>query len=209
MEGTDADGTPAIRVPLSQVENVSPQRAARLMLERALQPFESLDDVFRRVDLAPDAWDGLARSGALSAFGSRREVLWHLGRLQKLAPKKRSEQLALDDLELPRDHVLLQVPSLEQSAAWDFATMNLSTGPASPRPQARAVGETGRGATAEVVRAPGGPNRSRNGRCHLTPASATPVPKAHASPRRTRPQGARVPKAHASPRRTRPQGGKS
>ena len=77
----------AIRVPLSQIETVSPERAARLVLERAAQPFSSLDDLFHRVELPPDAWNNLARSGALGAFGSRREVLWHLGRLQKLAPK--------------------------------------------------------------------------------------------------------------------------
>ena len=119
----------AIRVPLSQVENVSPERAARVVLERVFEPFTSLDDLFRRVELPPDAWDNFARSGALSAFGSRREVLWHLGRLQKLAPKKRSEQLAFDDLELPRDRILLEVPSVEQHVAWDFQTCHLTTGP--------------------------------------------------------------------------------
>jgi len=85
--------------------------------------------LFRRVELPPDAWNNLAPSGALGAFGSRREVLWHLGRLQKLAPKKRSEQLAFDDLELPRDRLLLEVPSVEQSIAWDFQTCHLTTGP--------------------------------------------------------------------------------
>ena len=119
----------AIRVPLTQIEQMSPQRAAPIVLERALAPFASLDDLFRRVHLPPQAWDNLARSGALSAFGSRREVLWHLGRLSKLAPSKPTDQLAFDDLELPRDRVLLQVPSVEQSIAWDFATCHLTTGP--------------------------------------------------------------------------------
>ncbi len=123
------EGKSAIRVPLSQIETVSPERAARVVLERTSEPFASLDDLFRRVELPPDAWHNLARSGALSAFGSRREVLWHLGRLQKLAPQKRSDQLAFDDLELPRDRIMLEVPSVEQHVAWDFATCHLTTGP--------------------------------------------------------------------------------
>ena len=88
------EGQSAIRVLLSQIETVSLERAARLVLERANLPFASLDDLFRRVELPPDAWNNLARSGALSSFGSRREVLWHLGRLQKLAPKRQIDQLA-------------------------------------------------------------------------------------------------------------------
>ena len=119
----------AIRVPLTQIEQMSPARAAPLVLERALAPFASLDDLFRRVTLPPTVWDNLARAGALATFGSRREVLWHLGRLNKSAPKTPSDQLAFDDLELPRDRVLLQVPSVEQSIAWDFATCHLTTGP--------------------------------------------------------------------------------
>ena len=119
----------AIRVPLTQIEQMSPERAAPIVLERALKPFDSLDDLFRRVHLPPPAWDNLARAGALSAFGSRREVLWHLGRLSKLAPKQPSHQLAFDDLVLPRNRVLLEVPSVEQSVVWDFATCHLTTGP--------------------------------------------------------------------------------
>jgi error-prone DNA polymerase len=118
----------AIRVPLSQIEQLSPERAARIVLERALKGFDSLDDLFHRVALVPEAWDNLARSGALASFGSRPEVLWHLGRLQKTSTKHR-EQLAFEDLELPRDRVLLEVPSLAQNAAWDFATCHLTTGP--------------------------------------------------------------------------------
>ncbi len=125
----DGNDDLAIRVPLTQIEQMSPQRAAPLVLERALAPFASLDDLFRRVTLPPPVWDNLARWGALSAFGSRREALWHVGRLNKLAPPKPTDQLAFGDLVLPRDRVLLQVPSVEQSIAWDFATCHITTGP--------------------------------------------------------------------------------
>ena len=119
----------AIRVPLTQIAQMATENAARIVLERALAPFDSLDDLFRRVQLPPDLWDNLARSGALDAFGSRREVLWHLGRLQKLVPKIPTEQLSFEDLRLPRDHVLLEMPSLAQEISWDFAICHLTTGP--------------------------------------------------------------------------------
>ena len=122
------EGELAIRIPLSQIEQLSPQRAARIVLERGLSPFASLDDLFRRIALPGEAWDNLARSGALSAFGTRREVLWHLGRLAKTRTKRAGDQLAFDALELPRDHVLLEVPSVAGHVAWDFATMNVTAG---------------------------------------------------------------------------------
>ena len=81
--------------------------------------------------LSPTAWANLARSGALEIFGARRQVLWHLGRLQKLAAKHR-DQLSFDDplpLQLPveRPPAFPLPPAGEM--AWDFATMNLSSGP--------------------------------------------------------------------------------
>ncbi|BCM94537.1 error-prone DNA polymerase (plasmid) [Abditibacteriota bacterium] len=119
----------AIRVPLTQIETLSSDRAARVVLERGQQPFASLDDLFQRVELVPEVWDNLARSGTLATFGTRREVLWHLGRLQKLKSKRASEQLSLNELELPRDRVLLEVPTLTQHIVWDFQISHLTTGP--------------------------------------------------------------------------------
>lgn len=43
------NGEAAIRVPLHQIKEFSPDSAARIVLEHALGPFESLDDLFRRV----------------------------------------------------------------------------------------------------------------------------------------------------------------
>ena len=133
----------AIRVPLTQIKEIAPESAARIVLERALKPFESIDDLFRRVHLKPEAWDNLARSGALDAFGTRRRVLWQLGRLQKLAPQKPTDQLAFPTLELPRDTARLPEQCLSEEIAWDFATLGLTTGPhplALRRPQLEKLG---------------------------------------------------------------------
>ncbi len=129
-------GELAIRVPLTQIQELSPESAARLVLERALEPFTSLDDLFRRVKLSPQAWDNLARSGVLDAFGPRRQVLWHLGRLARLsnAERKRGGQLSLaEQMALPVELPLERVPAFPllpaQETSWDFATMSLTTGP--------------------------------------------------------------------------------
>jgi error-prone DNA polymerase len=142
------NGQCAIRVPLAQVQDVSPEATARLVLERAQEPFASLDDLFRRVTLSPQAWDNLARSGALAAFGERRQVLWHLGRLAR-AQKQRSGQLSLEQallpMELPFEPVLSFPLSPAQETAWDFAALNLTTGPhplALQRPHLQKLGAT-------------------------------------------------------------------
>jgi error-prone DNA polymerase len=135
------DNPVAIRVPLTQVQELGAEPAARLVLERAQEPFGSLDDLFRRVALSPQAWDNLARSGALSAFGERRQVLWHLGRLARMAgaQKKARGQLFLGEqtlgeqvllpVELPVERVLSFPLAPAQETAWDFATLGLTTGP--------------------------------------------------------------------------------
>jgi error-prone DNA polymerase len=140
----------AIRVPLTQIQDLSSDRAARLVLERASHPFESLDDVFGRVALSPQVWDNLARSGALSSFGERRQVLWHLGRLTRLAAvkQKRGGQLSLEmqpplPVELPQERAPAFPLLPAQETAWDFATLNLSAGPhplASQRPHLDKLG---------------------------------------------------------------------
>lgn len=169
VEDEQKEEVAAIRVPLSQVECVSSERAARLVLERAAQPFQSLDDLLRRVELPLDAWDNLARSGALSAFGSRREVSWHLGRLAKLAPKKRSEQLAFDDIELPRDARSAVCRTIHRLGLSNLPSHDR---PASTRTQAFLPRKAGRLATLRTVQPPNRNSGSRGGRRHLAPMSA-------------------------------------
>ncbi len=144
------EGRIAIRVPLTQIQELGDEPAARLVLERAMQPFESLEDLFRRVYLSPQAWDNLARSGALSSFGERRQVLWHLGRLTRMvgSQKKARGQLSLGEqtilpAELPIERVLSFPLSPAQETAWDFATLSLTTGPhplALQRPHLKKLG---------------------------------------------------------------------
>jgi DNA polymerase III alpha subunit len=87
----------AIRVPLTQIKGLSVEAAAEIVLERATEPFQSLQDLYGRVRLGKDIWDNPARSGALDAFGERRHVLWQVGELIcRIGPSSQA-QLALDE----------------------------------------------------------------------------------------------------------------
>ncbi|RYG54939.1 hypothetical protein EON80_31360, partial [bacterium] len=119
----------AIRVPFTAVKNVSPEAAADIVLERSLRPFESIDDLYRRLKLKSDVWDTLAKSGAFDIFGTRREVLWHLRRLKKTDNKTGSLFDVPLELEMPRDHLLMRVLTIQEETNWNFQTQSLTTGP--------------------------------------------------------------------------------
>ncbi|MBV9865356.1 MAG: hypothetical protein JO316_08405 [Abitibacteriaceae bacterium] len=119
-----------IRVPLTQVKQVSARVAETIVMERSLKAFEDLDDVYRRVPLARDGWDSLARAGALRAFGERRDVLWQLGVLARRLGESGQEQLSFAQSIFPKEITpLLQDLGVAAQTAWDFANQNLTTGP--------------------------------------------------------------------------------
>jgi error-prone DNA polymerase len=142
-------GRDCIRVPLTQIKRFSPETAAQLVLERALHPFTSLEDLMQRVTLAKDVWENLARSGALRAWGERREVLWQVRALAAVfAPPGHEEQGQLD-FEMPWQLPDLTPLTQSEELTWDFQTQGLTTGPhplALQRPDlerfgARAIGD--------------------------------------------------------------------
>ena len=124
------DDKDAIRVPLTQIQDVAVESARLIVLERMLGSFASLDDAVLRLDLARDEWENLARAGALDAWGARRDVLFRVRAALRQKPK--GEQLALDWRDetgtrksLPRLANLRQ----EEKTKWDFETQSLTTGP--------------------------------------------------------------------------------
>jgi error-prone DNA polymerase len=124
----------AIRIPFSQVREISPETAALLVLERLMGSFVSLEETVGRLPfLSLEQWENLARSGALSAFGERRRVLWQVRGLVGGAGKLRSSKSQLLQERLPLKQSL-DVPLLPQLTAaeltaWDFQTQALSAGP--------------------------------------------------------------------------------
>lgn len=93
----DADGRLAIRMPLSAVKGVGVDAARAVVLERLRRPYESLEDLWRRVPVETSALKALARAGALDGLlgadpllgsdplrgSDGRRALWHLGVLER------------------------------------------------------------------------------------------------------------------------------
>jgi error-prone DNA polymerase len=131
---TDNDLELAIRIPLTAIHGFCAQSSAEIVLERALAPFQSLEDALERLKLPIDHWEALARSGALSAFGQRRELLWqvrsHLRERQGTQGKRGNhpDQLRLDMQSTPLPPPLSPLEQREL-IAWDFATQELTSGP--------------------------------------------------------------------------------
>jgi error-prone DNA polymerase len=114
----------AIRIPLTQVQGMSDEMAARLVLGRG--GCADLESLLEQVDLPADCWEALARAGAFDSLMSRREALWRVG-LHLRQPRSRAPQPTL--FPSPFDPAL--VPEFDpldegQMVAWDFATQGLT-----------------------------------------------------------------------------------
>lgn len=124
----------AIRIPFSQVDGISAEKAREIVIERAMAPFASLQDALERLPLQMDDWESLARSGALSSFGERRQVLWEVRvflRARHGSKGKRGRhagQLTLDMPALPAPPPL-SVLQRHDLLRWDFETHNQTAGP--------------------------------------------------------------------------------
>jgi error-prone DNA polymerase len=120
------DATQAIRVPLTQIQEVAVESAQSIILARALAPFTSLQDAVERLNLGRDEWENLARSGALACWGERRNVLWQVR--VALRSKPSGEQMRLEFDRTADEPRLAQLRPAEVTT-WDFATQGLTTGP--------------------------------------------------------------------------------
>ncbi|WP_367125907.1 DNA polymerase III subunit alpha [Streptomyces phytohabitans] len=98
--GTGA-GAPGVRLALGGVRGISTADAERIV---AGQPYDSLADLWRRARPPRPVAEGLARVGALDAFGgNRRDMLLHIAELHRRqrGPGGRAGQLALGDAAAP------------------------------------------------------------------------------------------------------------
>ncbi len=118
-----------IRVPFSQIKTVSPESAALIVLERALNNFASLEESVARLSfLGREQWENLARSGALQDFGARRDVLWRVRLLLRARPRSEQLQLDLAGQESSVDAPTLPLLKVHERITWDFETQSLTTG---------------------------------------------------------------------------------
>jgi error-prone DNA polymerase len=119
----------AIRVPLTQVKGLCVESAARIVLERAAEPFRDLESLYQRMRLGKDVWENLVRAGALDVFGTRRKVLWKLGELIRRVGPSGGDQLSLDAAAFTNDFPALKKLSMDEITAWNFQTTDITTGP--------------------------------------------------------------------------------
>jgi error-prone DNA polymerase len=117
-----------IRLAFTAIGGLSEAMARVLVAHRQEQAFLSLEDLVRRSKLPKDALFGLARAGALSTFGERRDVLWELGVLEnRLAVVlAQAEGLFQTPVVLSEDLAWLEGLRLEEELEWDLAMTRTS-----------------------------------------------------------------------------------
>lgn len=116
----------AIRKPFSSIKNISSEDAAALVWERLSGPFTSVEDLYRRVALSIDAFEALARAGALDELSSgSRGALWEIGLLRRRVGRPgRRAQHKLFDLRAVRPEDVPDLPALTDAERyqWDYQT---------------------------------------------------------------------------------------
>ena len=92
----------AVRLGLSDVSGISTETATRIIAEREREPFTSLDDLARRVELGKEEVEALALAGVFDDLvGSRRGALWQIGQIDGVAPGQLDVQVATQPPLLP------------------------------------------------------------------------------------------------------------
>ena len=127
LEPSDTSGSGwAIRKPLAAVKHVSPGEASEIVWARLDGPFTSVEDLYTRVRIDVDAFEGLARAGALDEVaGSSRDALWEVGVLhRRLGTPGRRRQPTLFGSPVVAEADVPWMPKLADAdrLSWDLQT---------------------------------------------------------------------------------------
>jgi error-prone DNA polymerase len=118
------DGTPALRLGMRMVKSLSEAGARRVMAARAVQQFESVQDLTCRADLDRGDLEALAAAGALAALsGNRHLAYWEVAGSERplpLAPRAGSGA--------EEGRPLLEAPTEGQRLVADYASIGLTLG---------------------------------------------------------------------------------
>lgn len=119
-------GEKCIRKPLLSITGLTIEGARAIVMARLERPFESVEDLYRRVPLERDTLDSIARSGALDALsGSSRRALWEIGLLaRRLGVAGAGKREMLFDLDAVADDDIPTLPALTaaERLRWDYQT---------------------------------------------------------------------------------------
>jgi error-prone DNA polymerase len=120
------DGKLAIRKPFGVIKELGVEGAKRIVMARLERPFESVEDLYRRVALDREGLDALARSGALDPLaGSSRRALWEVGVLaRRLGAAGLDRHTPLFEAPVLDERDIPELPELTSGGRlqWDYAT---------------------------------------------------------------------------------------
>lgn len=118
----EADGSKALRPPLTIINGVSGAVAREIVLERLSNgPYSGAKDLYERLTIDRDVLEALAKAGAFDGLQTRREALYQLGALVHTQPAGKKPLLTA----LPQTPPLPELPVREQ-IAWDYLTRGLN-----------------------------------------------------------------------------------
>ncbi len=125
----DPEGKYAIQQPLTAIASITSEDAQEVIWARLEKPFEDIEDFYKRVNIARDSFDNIARSGALDRFAKDgRDALWHVGvvanRVVKEVHNNAQTNLFVQKTISPED--IPNLPDLEDSErlSWDYDTIS-------------------------------------------------------------------------------------
>jgi len=125
-EGEPSGSVHAIRKPLAAVQHVTPDDAREVVWARLENPFESVEDLYRRVALDIDALENLARSGALAPISSSsRTALWEVGVIhERIGTSGQNTEPTLFETKAVTSEDIPDLPQLEsiERLSWDLET---------------------------------------------------------------------------------------
>lgn len=129
----DAD---SLRVGLGWIRQLSRKSIARILEQRRMKPFSSLEDFYRRTALSVPELDHLIRCGALDCFGqSRPQLRWQLDLLTEAKSKTKHHadealfsQIDEDETQPRRRKPLPSIHdiSLDEKMAWELDVLGFT-----------------------------------------------------------------------------------
>jgi error-prone DNA polymerase len=119
-EAPDGSGQPAVRLGLRLLKGLAGGAVERIADARAMQPFDSIDDLKRRAELSQQDLQALARANALSSLsGHRRQVAWQVAGMQTMPG-------LLKDASIAEEAIVLPPASEGQEILADYASAGLT-----------------------------------------------------------------------------------
>ncbi|HEX8958010.1 MAG TPA: OB-fold nucleic acid binding domain-containing protein, partial [Burkholderiaceae bacterium] len=113
-------GQPAVRLGLRQLKGLNEGAAERIAEVRAIQAFDSVEDLRRRAELTVEDLHALARADALATLsGNRRQAAWQVAGMHAMPA-------LLKDAPIEEAAITIPAPSEGQEILSDYANLGLT-----------------------------------------------------------------------------------